>query len=466
MSSSAFDQKPASNGSVQPIFDASSVFSSERVTFHLGTVARHPENPLLIPGEPQEWDGLQVTWPGTVLYDEVDQRFRCWYSGLDAVQSNRPPLWLPGYAESEDGIHWTKPSLGQYTHRGVPTNRIVVNWKPWILSLVLRNPDPTDQQRKFLSLWVDENIRGKSLASSADGKSWRREKIAYRSPGPDRNSFNDIAQLLFEPNARDPEFRVIGYGQVMRPRWDEKVVRQIGLVHGRDFGDIRDADEVVALAPQPGIEEELHFASVKKIGDTFVMLFESDRFSNKPLRGDLRLAVSADGRKFRRVHQDTPLVSTGAKGMWDENLLVTSTSAMQEVGDEIRIYYFGCPNVYTRWPGAYALNGNLRGSLFYPSYLGLATLPRDRFAYAAGPGELTTKPMEVSGDVWLNAEGDEVIKVAALDGSGRAVFKGRLGNERSQTVYRKVDWTGSKPKGRLQFRISLGDACKLYSVRC
>src|SRR5439155_9901211 len=158
MSSSAFDQRPPSNGSVLPIFDGSSVFSTERVTFHLGTAARHPENPLLIPGEPQEWDGLQVTWPGTVLYDEIDRRFRCWYSGLDAVQSNRPPLWLPGYAESEDGIHWTKPSLGQYMHRGFPTNRIVVNWKPWILSLVLRNPDPSDQQRKFLSLWIEADI--------------------------------------------------------------------------------------------------------------------------------------------------------------------------------------------------------------------------------------------------------------------------------------------------------------------
>jgi len=120
---------------------------------------------------------------------------------------------------------------------------------------------------------------------------------------------------------------------------------------------------------------------------------------------------------------------------------------MQEVGDEIRIYYFRVSEclyevarrIFPEWEPPWF-------PVLYPSYLGLATLPRDRFAYAAGPGALTTNPMDVSGEVWLNVEGNE-FKVAALDGSGRTVSKGRLGKERSLTVYRKVDWAGSKTNG-------------------
>ena len=60
--------------------------------------------------------------------------------------------------------------------------------------------------------------------------------------------------------------------------------------------------------------------------------------------------IMLDGRTFRRVHPQTPVISTGEKGMWDANALVTTTSAMQEAGDELRIYYFGCPRVFNSWP--------------------------------------------------------------------------------------------------------------------
>lgn len=123
-------------------------------------------------------------------------------------------------------------------------------------------------------------------------------------------------------------------------------------------------------------------AAVWKAGTQYVMLFESDRFSRNPIHGDLRLAVSDNGRAFRRVHPDKPLVSTGPKGTWDENLLVTTTAGIQRVGDEDFIFYFGCPSTYNSWPAQYAVSGERRGSMFAPAFLGLAKLPRDRYAYA------------------------------------------------------------------------------------
>ena len=241
-------------------------------------------------------------------------------------------------------------------------------------------------------------------------------------------------------------------------------MRHIGFAHGASFDHVVNPANRVVLAPERGIDEELHFASVNKIGDTYLMLFESDRFSANPIHGDLRLAVSSDGREFRRIHPHTPFVGTGSRGTWDENLLVTSTSSMQEVGDEVYIYYFGCPNVYNSWPIQYAVEPARRGSLLYPSYMGLAVMKRDRYAYAAGHGQLTTHAIEMrEGELWVNRGGDGV-RVDALDECGQVTARGGPGKLSMQTVYRKVEWAGPPPIGKITLRLELnGDT--LYSVK-
>ena len=450
------------------ILDRLSVADAGGASFHLNPAKKHPENPVLLPGEPQHWDGLQVVWPGTVLYDAEDKLFRCWYSGMDPVQKNRPPLWSPGYAESSDGLHWTKPDLGQLSHNGQPTNRIAVDFSQNILSFVVKNPDQSDPQRRYLSLWtvVSEGDRlSKSLASSPDGKVWKHEGTCFTPENEDRVNFSDIYQLIFQPDAADENDRVLAYGQLFRPRgWDNHFVRQIALGRGPNPGSLKLIENPIVLGAEQGIDEEIHFASVKRIGDTFLMLFESNRFTQLPL-GDLRLAVSNDGRKFRRVFPQEPLVTTGARGMWDENILVVSSSAMQEVGDEIWIYYFGCPNVFKRWPSSYAVNSEYRGSLFYPSYLGLATLPRDRFAYAKGPGSITTSTLTMGEQgLWLNVDGAHVA-VIALDAAGGTIAKGVVGDSAAAGQYRRVVWADGPPSQPFQAKVVLNADERVYSVR-
>jgi hypothetical protein len=447
------------------ILDEHSVAEADGIAFEMTTAKKHPENPVLLPGKPGQWDSLQVIWPGTVLYSETDRKFRCWYSGLDAIQSKRPPFWVAGYAESEDGVHWTKPELGQIDYENEPTNRLkfdagVVN------SFVIENPDESDPDRRFLSFWIghEPDRMTKNLGSSPDGRTWKDEGVVYRPATPERRDYVDICQCVMQPDAANLDDRCLAYGQVVvGPR----MTRQIGLLHGPDISSLKlsgaSVEQSVILAPEPGIDEQVHFASVRKSGDVFLMLFESDRFSATPPNGDLRLAVSEDGHTFRRIHPHTPLVATGVKGMWDANLLATTTSSMQVVGDEIWIYYFGTPDVFTSWPGEHAKRGELRGSMFYPCCLGVATLPRDRFASATGPGQLTTKPMTLSSrGLWLNADGDE-IHVTALDATGAAVADGRI--EAGDTLYRRVQWTGEPPIGEVSVRVSLDPGQRLYSLQ-
>src|SRR6185436_4929534 len=127
---------------VQLILDRQSLQSAEDIEFHLHQATKHAENPVIIPGMPHEWDGLQINWPSQVLYDRESKLFRCWYSGLEAVQYDPKVyperkgfahwlgrLWLVGYAESKDGVNWEKPVVGQYRHRGMPTNVIKTDYE-------------------------------------------------------------------------------------------------------------------------------------------------------------------------------------------------------------------------------------------------------------------------------------------------------------------------------------------------
>ncbi|OPZ87612.1 MAG: hypothetical protein BWY76_00368 [bacterium ADurb.Bin429] len=460
---------------VHLILDEQSVARFDGVTFHLNPAEKHPENPVLLPGAPHQWDSLQVAWPGTVLYDAEAGLFRCWYSGLDAVQTPER-WWRPGHAESADGIHWTKPALGQVTYLDHPTNQLRLDWDNLNMSCVFLNPaadaPPSRRFGALFSEWAPDVGPGwarKGLAWSPDGLAWTRAGGAYLAgvPGnPPETAYQDINQLVFCHDAEDPDHRVVGFGQYYTPRWDGKLVRNIGRVHGPAVAHLRNADPILALAPAEGIDEELHFASVTRIGKSWLMLFESDRFSREPIHGDLRLAVSEDGATFRRVHPHQPLVSTGTKGMWDENLLVTTTSAIQEVGDMLYLFYFGCPNVYTAWPAAYAVSADRRGAMFYPSYLGVAVLPRDRFAYAEGPGHLTSLPLAMREDgLWLNADG-EGIAVTAIGTDGAVLATGHLTDERLRTVYRKVRWMTAPPTELCLLQVHLGDGERLYSLSC
>lgn len=466
----------------QLILDQDSVASSEGVRFQLSSATKHPLNPLLAPGRPEKWDSLQVSWPGTVVFDEEERLFKCFYSGLDAthIPSTGPSTefpWRPGYAESVDGINWTKPDLGQVEHRGRPSNRMAVPPSAVMLGTVTIDPAPSSPERRFVGIWLEALDRPKGevswqkrLAFSPDGRTWDWDGPAVYTEG-----LYDFYQVLHDPLAPKSERTKIyaqaqywptETGEIVRPsRWEpHNIIRAIGVFVGPDVEHMREADNPLALAPEKDIDDELHFASVRRVGNQYVMLFESDRFGTDPLNGDIRLAVSGDGTQFRRVHRERPLVANGSRGMWDENLLVTNTAGLVEVGDELRIYYFGGSNVYRAWPPIYAAEHYLRGSLYYPVQMGMATLPLDRWACAIGPGTVTTFAQDVAEEgVWLNADGDG-ITVELLDERGAVVGNGTVSNERYRTYYRKVDWESPITPGRYAVRVALSRSARLYSV--
>lgn len=88
---------------------------------HLNFVQRTPEihpEPVLRPDTFA--DGKGVTIYGSVLRE--DGKFRMWYHAIPADWDMQSDMSSIAYAESEDGIHWTKPALNILEHGPGPNN--------------------------------------------------------------------------------------------------------------------------------------------------------------------------------------------------------------------------------------------------------------------------------------------------------------------------------------------------------
>lgn len=125
----------------------------------------------------QPWEGNTSGYP-TVLKD--GDRYKMWYRGhryivtkdkLEQAQSE-----TVCYAESSDGIHWTKPNLGLFAWNGSKENNIVWmgdaaahNFAPFIDT----NPDcPDDARYKAVGGTLDS--KGLLAFKSPDGIHWTK----------------------------------------------------------------------------------------------------------------------------------------------------------------------------------------------------------------------------------------------------------------------------------------------------
>ena len=87
----------------------------------LDKVALHvnpPERRELIIQPDQPWEQLMISFYLTVLDD--GGKLRLWYICRD--KANHANV---AYAESTDGIHWTKPDLGIVKYEGSTSNNLV-----------------------------------------------------------------------------------------------------------------------------------------------------------------------------------------------------------------------------------------------------------------------------------------------------------------------------------------------------
>lgn len=434
----------------------------------LHPMKKHPANPVLRTGPPGAWDDARAVAYGEVLLD--DGKFRMWYSGTDRESLRRRDSggYRVGYAESEDGIHWIKPVLGQVEHRGSTRNNIVdLGYRPhghWVMAVKdERDPNP---QKRYKAL-VD-HTGGNRLHFSADGTRWTKGILVNpdRLPegGTNPGRFGDRRNLFYDSLETHPDRRWKVFGRhcfgtgLLAPRYTRRTCRYWSpdLIHWT--ADPRNP----ILYPRAGTEVEQHLMSVWIEGQLYIGLFDAwDALQLSPQQ----LVVSRDGRNFVHVFDGIAAVELGPPGAWDAGW-ISPVNLPVSVGDELWLYYSGSP----------VSIGPFHDWIDLPMESGLATIRRDGFvslevAEGKDSGWFTTIPLageSIPPDLEVNAEGlsgnGGRIAVELMDAQ-KVVATGKVPNQDGVAV--PVRWTriqGIQPPipGTLRLRFRLDGRARLF----
>lgn len=486
---------PVIGGKKHLFLDDSLIGSADGVRRVIHPARKHPGNPVIAETEP--WEAGAISLFGSVLRE--GGRFRLWYLCGGKLC----------YAESRDGLDWIRPALDIVQIDGRKTNILLQGSRegtaqPGILPYfrevfgVFRDTRDADASRRFKMgfLSIQENYsgpredpfhkgqrRGMGVAASPDGLHWRllnnwateitcdggthwmfdearKKYVLYgrtKSIAPELDrawGLTGIPELPIEPAT---------HAWFKRRHWGRAVAR----TESEDFlnWDLKDPGQapVVLTADvydPPG--SEVYDLMAFPYGAAYVGLVKVyRRLPNREEVLDIELAASTDGIHFTRVGDRTPFIPVGPVGEWDRFNHSLPTNAPLEVGDELRFYYGGRSRRHSRYDGKDT--GQITG-------IGLATLPRDRFASLAASfdgGTVITRPVRLEGGViHLNAKASfGEIRVALLDSSGNVLAASAPVRQDSLDV--PVAWeTGRTVTGMpVCLRIQLVNA-HLFAVWC
>lgn len=456
--------EPVGTGSVLFVGDER-VESFTRVTrvVHPGTKTGDPALPdgsrgaVLAGGS---WDpNPRVS--GTVLPGPTGG-YRMWYTASAST----------GYAESDDGIAWRRPSPNSAIFSAAPGG-------------VVENPrfNPADpaSPRYFMLYSLYPARRAYAAASSRDGRTW----TAMNSGNPIISGW-DVGNVTYDP--------VRGRFVAMTKQWANSAPygpRTVSLSTSQDFvtwtrpqlvfsADTRDHDMVVTKYPaEPQALSEIYGMPAVRYGEQYLGLPWMFDIRKTPNRlGDpgadigrqhIQLASSPDLLTWSRPNRDD-IITPGAAGTWDWGYHLTGTTILN-IGDQTRLYY-----------GAFAGEHSCSGELEQQGVcvaqggakVGLVTWRKDRFVSfraGSGGGSVTTRTLApVGNQLVVNVNpGAGQLRVEVLDADGVPV-PGYTVNDAepisADTLGQTARWGSATTLptngGRIRLRFYLSDG-DLYS---
>ncbi len=374
-------------------FDDVSIPFTQNLKLKMRPPERHSANPVVQRGPDGSCDSWAVQFYGSVIRDPNSGRFRMWYVAVskeERLNSSTPRSmpWRVAYAESDDGIKWNKPNLGLVESRGSTDNNLV-KLDPHIGVLNLKvlyepdDPNPAHRYKMGAHVWFPKNdVRLGTLAPyvSADGLTWNllANAVPINAEMPETDTV--IPPLHFEPAGGvykwDGLYHISGQNAIVAAR----------PYHGRvsrtfvspDFANWSQSSAIQFVrSPQhrllgPGrsrVGEQTHEGiSVWNRGNVLVGI--SGMWHGTPewkdLTIDLGFVMSNDGVHFREALHEHVFLKRGRDGEWDQGGLLQA-QGFENVADKTRIYYGAWDP--RAWQGSPPRGG-----------VGIATLPRDRFA--------------------------------------------------------------------------------------
>ncbi|MFN6107362.1 MAG: hypothetical protein ACK5EA_23320 [Planctomycetaceae bacterium] len=443
---------------------------------------RHPGNPVLRGELP--WEATASVY-GTLLYDREKHRFRLWYLCTPAPPSGGrkwlevggyrrvPHCTLLAYAESPDAIHWTKPVLNQVSFEGSKENNLIDIGidNPEGVG-IFHDPGDPDPQRRYKAFFWDRRLPppeddtgvppalkqtpvdpvelseaqrsgGMWVAFSPDGMKWQ-------TVGPVLPQASDTTHtILFDPGRQV----YLGYGRM-------GFGRTVALTESADSLHWSPPRRVLACDQNDGPQGQIYGMPVDRYEQLFLGMFWMYR-EGTDARIDTQLAVSRDGRRWRRVADRQTFLENGPEGAWDDGMS-RAGRGINVVGDTIYLHYS-------------MVNGPHRSAKFpqverrFPGAVGLVTLRRDGFiSLDAGKqlGFLVTRPFPwPGGQLHLNYSSPHAAVIAEIQNdAGNAITRGTApAGDRLRERVGPLDGIAEIPVGtQVRLRLTLREA-ELYS---
>ncbi len=394
--------------------------------------------PVLTPSrdDPGKPDYIATHFYGTVLFDQG--KYRMWYYALGTGETESGFTVGPVcYAESDDGIQWVKPNLGQVEYKGSRDNNALdLPGERMYGGHVLKDEEEADPERRYKMIYNLHN--GKTWvfrsATSPDGIHWKvKDRDAV-------DKFIEIAGVYKHNGFYAVHGQASGHSEGGHPHG-----RQGYAAVSTNFEDwvsgfapaflIREPEDPAMRGGRKPYDQVHLGIGARSYGSVLVGLFglwhnfPGDTTRNVPaawfghgkISADFGLVVSNDGIHFREpvkghvyLHRDDSPV-TNEPGKTYPTILCQSGNGILNVGDKTLIYH-------GRWRNAEY------GEEYYAE-VALATLPRDRWGALGLYPEGSTRLDEPNGWVWsapvtlpkggfhvvLNADQARLMKVEISD---------------------------------------------------
>jgi hypothetical protein len=437
--------------------------------FH--TAKKHATQPIITGDQPS------YLW---VIREPGDGRFRMWYQantrvGSDDAQGRKFRTDI-AYAESSDGIHWTKPALNLFPgHTQKPSNAVIghTDWPkveacaPCLLEI------PEKDRRGFRYVMMyrakgagSKEVSGIRLVGSHDGIRWEESsdtRIAHlHSDHPNTISYDPVSRqyvMYCRPKHIYRTFR----GAMI----DTGASRRIARLTSRSLWSnwLEHADPQTVLIPDE-IDSARHFNFFYGMPTTyrsgiywgFLEPFRMNDFVYT------ELVTSRDGIHFDRLPKRLPLIEYGPDGSWDDTMIFASP-AWVEVGDEWWVYYSG-------WDGPHGI-ADRTGAI------GLARVRKERFVSLRGPrggGVVCTRQLVwPGGELVINADASEGVLRVRVSDIRRKPIEGfdyaACSDFRADHVAHRVTWKDRKLAEltgetiRLEFYLQDADLYTFRAVR-
>jgi hypothetical protein len=277
----------------------------------------------------EPWESPSVAYV-TVIAD--DDRFRMYYRGSTGEEK---ATQVTCYAESEDGITWTKPNLGLFEANGSTENNIVWKQRPATHNFTPfkdTRPDiPAGERYKAIA--YGRGGPGLGVFVSADGIHW--EPLHDGRPVITQGKFDSQNLAFWDPNKQ----KYVAYYRILH-----QGVRAVALAESDDFLNWSEPKPIVVADPPEQFytnatapyfrAPHYYFAFPKRFQP------RRQRLEDHPSRGisDAVFLSSRDGLHFDRTFREA-LIRPGREARnWGDRGTMPAWGLVQTSPDEMSLY--------------------------------------------------------------------------------------------------------------------------------